>query len=116
MMREHYISHQYNHILKNNTYFIISQQNHAWFAERCIITVKLMLYNIIDHGKVDNPQWIDFVYIILLTYTNKMVHSSIKMTPYEATNNSNAIDVKNTIECQASFTRRYPELNNREQC
>ena len=45
----------------------------------------------------------------MLTYNNTMVHSSIKMTPYEATKPSNAIDVKH-IELQASCTRKYPEL------
>ena len=39
-----------------------------------------------------------------------MVHSSIKMTPYEATKPSNAIDANTNIELQASFTRKYPEL------
>ena len=85
-------------------------RNHAWFAERFIRTFKLMLYKRIDHGKQEKPQWVDFVYPIMLTYNNKMVHSSIKMTPQEATKSSNAIDVKNNIELQASFTRKYPEL------
>jgi hypothetical protein len=69
-----------------------------------------MLYTRIDQGKVENPQWVDFVYPIMLTYNNKMVHSSIKMTPSEATKPSNAIDAKANIELQASFTRKYPEL------
>ena len=46
----------------------------------------------------------------MLTCNNTMVHSSIKMTPYKATKPSNAIDVNYTIELQASFTRKYPEL------
>jgi hypothetical protein len=47
----------------------------------------------------------------MLTYNNKMVHSSIKMTPNEATKPSNSIDVKTNIELQASFTSKYPELD-----
>ena len=62
-----------------------------------------MLYNRIDQGKQAQPQCIDFVYPIILTYNNKMVHSFIKMTPFEASKPSNAIDVKN-------ITRKYPEL------
>ena len=69
-----------------------------------------MLYKRIDQGGAENPQCIDFVYPIMLTYNNKMVHASIKMTPYEATKPSNAIDAKLNIELQASFTRKYPEL------
>ena len=69
-----------------------------------------MLYKRIDQGGAENPQWIDFVYKIVLTYNNKMVHSSIKMTPAEATKPSNAIDATTNIESQARFTRTYPEL------
>jgi hypothetical protein len=69
-----------------------------------------MLYTRIDQGKIENPQWVDFVYPIMLTYNNKMVHSSIKMTPNEADKPSNSIDVTTNIELQASFTRKYPEL------
>ena len=69
-----------------------------------------MLFKRIDQGKQDKPQWGDVVYPTMLTYTDKMVHSSIKMTAYEATKPSNAIDVKFNIDVQASFTRTYPEL------
>ena len=69
-----------------------------------------MLYKRIDQGGAANPQWIDFVCQIMLSYNIKMVHSSIKMTPAEATKPSNAIDAKTNIELQARFTRKYPEL------
>ena len=69
-----------------------------------------MLYKRIGQGKQEKPQWVDFVYPIMLNYNNKMVRASIKMTPYEATKPSNAIDVNNTTELQASFIRKYPEL------
>ena len=84
--------------------------NHAWFAERFIRTFKLMLYKRINQGTQENQQCIDFVFQIMLTYNNKIVHSSIKMTPYEATKPNNAIYVKTHIELQAAFTRKYPEL------
>ena len=85
-------------------------RNHAWFAERCMRTFKLMLYKRSDQGRQENPQWTDFVYQTMLTYNHNMVHSSIKMTPYEATKSSNSTDVKSNIKLQASFTRKYPEL------
>ncbi len=46
----------------------------------------------------------------MITYNSKMIHSSIKMTPYEATKPSNAIDEQSNIELQASCTRKYPQL------
>ena len=73
-------------------------RNHAWFAEICIRTFKLMLYKRIDQGGQENPQCIDFVYQIMITYNNNMVISFIKMTPYQATKPSNAIDAKSNTE------------------
>ena len=46
----------------------------------------------------------------MLTNNNKMIHSSIKMTPYDATKPCNAIDVNTTVELQSSFTINYPVL------
>ena len=51
----------------------------------------------------------------MLTYNNSMVHSSITMTPYEATKPSTAMDIKqNTIELQASFTSKNSRAGTRE--
>ena len=69
-----------------------------------------MLYKRTDQGHQENPQCIDFVFQIMLTYNTKMVHSSITMTPYEATKSSDEIDVNTNVELQASFTIIYPEL------
>ena len=85
-------------------------RNHAWFAERCIRAFKLMLYKRIDQGRHEHPRWTDFVYQLVLTYNHKMVHSSIHITPYEATKPNTSLDVTTHIELQASFTRTYPEL------
>ena len=63
-----------------------------------------MLYKRIDQGGQENPQWIDFVNQIMLTYNTYMVLSSIKMTPHGATKPSNAIDVTSNTELQAPFT------------
>ena len=70
-----------------------------------------MWYKRIDQGRQENPQCIDFVFQIMLTYKHTMAHSTIKMTPDEATKSSNSIDVHSNIELQASFTRKYPELD-----
>ena len=59
-----------------------------------------MVYKRIYQGGHESPQCIDFVFQIMLTCNTKLVHSSVKMTPYEATKPSNAIDVKTKIELQ----------------
>jgi hypothetical protein len=70
-----------------------------------------MLHKRIDQGKTENPKWSDFVYQIMLTYNNNMVHSSIKMTPNEATKKSNEIDVTSNI--QRIIYKKIPRVRNR---
>jgi len=85
-------------------------RNHAFFAERMIRTFKGLLSKRIEHTKDVNPQWIYYSFQIMLTYNNKMISSSTKLTPQYASKPSNEIDVKMNIELRASHTRKYPEL------
>jgi hypothetical protein len=89
-------------------------RNHAAFAERFIRTYKAMLYKRIDSVKENNigdPQWTDYNYQVLLTYNNKLVHSSTKMTPQDAAKQTNEVDVKTNLELRAKKNRNYPPLN-----
>jgi hypothetical protein len=89
-------------------------RNHAAFAERFIRTYKAMLYKRIDGSKetkVGDPQWTDYNYQVLLTYNNKLVHSSTKMTPQKAAQKTNEVDVKTNLELRAKKNRKYPALN-----
>ena len=86
---------------------------HANFSERAIKTFKDMLYKRVEadekKGK-QNIQWNDYIFEILLTYNNKMVHSSIKMTPKEAMKETNELKARQNMEQQASRTRKYPPI------
>jgi hypothetical protein len=89
-------------------------RNHAAFAERFIRTYKAMLYKRIDSIKENNvgdPQWTDYNYNVLLTYNNKLIHSSTKMTPKDAAKQTNEVDVKTNLELRAKRNRKYPSLN-----
>ena len=97
-------------------------RNHGAFAERFIRTFKDMLYKRMDspvpekrteeqlrvHGPLD--QWHSYIFGILLTYNNKLVHSSTGMTPKNASKGSNEMDVKSRMEAKAIKNRRYPEI------
>ena len=89
-------------------------RGHPNFAERFIRTYKDMLYKRVEkdekEGK-DNIQWIDYNFEILLTYNNKMEHSSIGMTPAEALKERNNYKVKMKMATEATRTRKYPEIN-----
>ena len=86
-------------------------REHANFSERAIKTFKDMLYKRVEadekKGK-QNIQWNDYIFEILLTYNNRMVHSSIKMTPKEAVKETNELKARQNMEQQASRTRKYP--------
>ena len=86
-------------------------RTHAWFAERAIKTFKDALYKRIDNNKNENNvQWTEFIYEILLTYNNKLVHSSHGMTPSDARKKSNEIDVKLQLLSHRKHNRKYPLL------
>ncbi len=73
---------------KENTKHYITR-NHTWFAERFIRTFKHLLSKLILDTKDDNPQWVDYIFQIMLTYNNKMVHAATRMTPQNASKSSN---------------------------
>ncbi len=95
-------------------------RKHAAFAERMIRTFKAALYKRIDNkgstqkkkkpaGGAD-PQWHELIYQIMLTYNNKLVHSSTKKTPEQARQGNHQMDVKANLEIRAMKNRKYPAL------
>ena len=88
----------------------IITRSHAWFAERAIRTFKEMLYKRIENSKEKKPQWKDFIFEILLTYNNKLKHSSTNHTPNEARNNKNELNVKINMLMHSKHNRKYPML------
>jgi hypothetical protein len=95
---------------KNIKHYIT--RKHAAFAERFIRTFKAMLYKRIDEAKVkaENPQWQDYIYQVLLTYNNKLKHSSTGKTPDDARKDTHQVDVKANLEIRALKNRKYPAL------
>ena len=57
-----------------------------------------------------NLQWTDYIFQIMVTYNNKMVHSSTKLTPNEARKKKNEYTVKLNLEVRALKNRKYPEI------
>ena len=88
-------------------------RTHPAFAERFIRTFKDMLFKRVEadekKGK-ENIQWIDYIFEIMITYNNKMVHSATDLTPKEAKKPENEIKVKANIAMNATKTRKYPDL------
>ncbi len=47
----------------------------------------------------------------MLTYNNKLVHSSTKKTPADAAKQTHQMDVKANLEIRAMKNRKYPPLS-----
>ena len=88
-------------------------RNHPAFAERFIRTFKDMLFKRVEadekKGK-ENIQWINYIFEIMLTYNNKMVHSATNMTPSKARKNENEFRARLNVSMKARKDRIYPEL------
>jgi hypothetical protein len=85
-------------------------RGHAPVAERQIRTFKDMLFKRVEASNNDNIQWTDYIYPIELTYNKKNKHSTTGMTPHEAKQDKNRLDVKVNTELKAKKNRRYPPL------
>ena len=100
--------------LRENNIHHHRTRGHANFVERFIRTFKKMMCDRIEadekKGKT-NIQWIDYVFEVLLTYNNKMVHSAHNMTPKEARKPSNEMNVKLNMSMNAKRNRTYPEVS-----
>jgi hypothetical protein len=70
-----------------------------------------MLYKRLDNEKDTNVQWTQYIYPILLTYNNKMVHSSTRLTPNDARKPQNELTVYLTMTLKAKHSRKYPDIN-----
>ena len=100
-----------NYLEKEKHVKMIATRSHAAYVERFIRTFKQMLYKRIEASKSDNPQWVDFIYQIMLTYNNKMVHRSHNMTPHDASLDKNSLNVKLKLEMNRKNNRKYPDIN-----
>ena len=99
-----------NYFKENNIKHIVTR-SHAHFAERAIRTFKDSLYKRIDNAKDDKVQWVDFVFEILLTYNNKLVHSTTGMTPDDARKKKNELEVWTNTFINSKQNRKYPQLD-----
>ena len=86
---------------------LVTTYEHASIAERTIRTIKSLL----DKRIEDNPRrWTDVLPEVLKKYNEKMVHSTIGMTPEDATKGRSEFDVKTKLEINRISNRKYPEL------
>ena len=87
---------------------------HAGLAERTIRTLKGMIYSRIQSAKArdnEDKRWVDVLFQALTTYNRIDKHSTIKMTPDEATKPKNHLQVKINLELKRVHSRLYPDIH-----
>jgi hypothetical protein len=89
-----FLSNEVQKYFKENNRHITTL-THAPVAERQIRTIKSMIYQRVEKT---SEKWYNVLGAVLLIYNNKMVHSSIKMTPNEARKPTNELNVKLNLQ------------------
>ena len=80
---------------------------HANVAERFIRTIKNMIHDRVRFNKAD---WTSMLQPALTKYNNT-IHSSTKMTPKEAHNDKNHLNVSVNLTIKENNRRKYPKIN-----
>ena len=79
------------------------------FAERMIQTIKNMIHTRLDGLEIDKQEWINLLPAVLKKYNNTK-HSTIRMTPNQAKQGNDNIEIWLNIESKATYSRSYPPL------
>ena len=81
----------------------------APFAERAVQEMKNMIHKRIQGLNMKHEEWVDLVPNVLKQYNNR-THGTTGMTPNEARQKKNELQVYLNIRQRATFKRRYPPL------
>ena len=79
------------------------------FAERMIQTIKNMIHTRLGGLELNKEKWIDILPAVLKKYNNTK-HSTIRMSPNQAKQGNDNIEVWMNIENKANYNRSYPPL------
>ena len=95
--------------LKQNEIKSIQTTTHAHTVERFIRTFKMNLYRRLDALNESKSDWVKHISNIIKKY-NSTLHSTIQITPNEATKPYNRLWVIWHLQNNAKKNRKYPEI------
>lgn len=104
------LSNDFIKLLNENNIKHITTLNHAGYAEVFIRTVKQLIHNRLEGEGLNLDRWIDVLKPVLSKY-NLSEHSSIKMSPYQARQPRNKMDVYFNNWAKAKHDRIYKPLS-----
>ncbi|MFY9239447.1 MAG: transposase family protein [Roseovarius sp.] len=79
------------------------------FAERMIQTIKNMIHTRLEGLEMSKEKWVELLPTILKKYNNTK-HSTIDMSPNNAKQGNNNIEIWLNIYNKAKFNRKYPPI------
>ena len=79
------------------------------FAERMIQALKMMIHTRLGGLEIDKQEWMSLLAPVLKKYNNT-THSTIRMSPNQAKQGNNNIEVWLNIESKATYSRTYPPI------
>jgi hypothetical protein len=97
-------------LLTENNIQHLQTRTHAVFAERWIRFMKGRLDEKIDNIE-DADRWYIWLNEIVKYYNNEYKNDTTKMTPKDAEQDKNAMDVKANIIMKSKHMRNYPDIN-----
>jgi len=104
------LSNDFIKLLNENNIKQITTLNHAGYAEVFIRTLKQLIHNRLEGEKLNLDRWIDVLKPVLAKY-NLSEHSSIKMSPYQAKQQKNKMDVYFNNWANSKHDRIYKPLS-----
>ena len=104
------LSNNFIKFLNENNIKHITTLNHAGYAEVFIRTLKQLIHYRLEGENKDLNRWIDVLKQVLSKY-NLSEHSSIKMSPYQARQPKNKMDVYFNNWAKAKHDRIYKPLS-----
>ena len=103
---------EFEKYLKGQDIQHIITRRHAMFAERF---TRYLRWHLRDMQKQHNEDWVSLLPYVLKAYnkgtTSRPVHSTTKVTPDEAHDDKNALEVKLGIVMAAKRDRKYPPMS-----
>ena len=97
-------------LLNEHNIHHISTYGKTPFAEKAIHTIKMMIHSRLDGLKMDKAEWVTLLPKVIDKHNNRTIHSTIKMTPADATTFSTQFKVWINIMQKARYNKLYEKL------
>ena len=101
---------QFIRVLRGHNIRHIQSSTPIGMIERAVKTIKDLIHKRILGLKLQNERWVDLLSTVVKLYNEKHVHSTINMTPRQALDPDNQLQVYMNIKHKAKFNMAWQPL------